>query len=150
MRFVKLISNNNNNISKVNIVMNGCINNIVRAAIYPKNKYISLIKNNDSLLYNVGTSQVLISDKHATLSNISIIPYYQNCGFGSSLLTETEAYIQEQFNVSRMNLLAFQPIGSTNILDFYYKHGYVNSDSDIGTYDNQSQIYDLVRLHKIF
>ena len=120
--------------------------------IYP-NKFIVLMTNSakQSTSYKsstIGTTTSFIYDKTAVISSINIIPPYKRLNHGSTLLKATEDYLKSNFNIKKTKLLAWQPTGSTDLVDFYVKNNYAYSNTDIRTYDDGVQIFDLYRFHK--
>ena len=96
----------------------------------------------------LGTTRSFIyNDNTALLSNIYIRPKFQHQGFGSQLLSESETALKS-LHITSIHLLAWLPNGSTHVLDFYQKNGYVFTDDHIDIYDDYTQLYDLVKLHK--
>jgi GNAT superfamily N-acetyltransferase len=98
---------------------------------------------------SIGSSRAFIHNNSAVLSTIAVHPSHQNRGFGGKILAETEQTLKNLFRVTNIHLLAWQPCGSVNVVEFYQKNGYIISDNRVDTYDDQVQLYDLVRLHKL-
>jgi hypothetical protein len=64
-------------------------------------------------------------------------------------LNNLEKYVKYKYDVNYINLLAWQELGSTNIVDFFKKNGYIeNKQDEISTYDDYSKIYDLYPFYK--
>lgn len=97
----------------------------------------------------IGSSRAFIHNNSAVLSTIAVHHSHQNRGFGGKILAETEQTLKNLFYVTNINLLAWQPCGSVNVVEFYQKNGYIISDNRVDTYDDQVQLYDLIRLHKL-
>lgn len=112
------------------------------------NNMIQISLLNKSSNIPIGTTRSFIfNDNTALLSNIHIRPKFQHQGFGSKLLSESETALKS-VNVNSIHLLAWLPFGSTHVLDFYQKNGYILTDDHIDIYDDYTQLYDLVKLNK--
>jgi len=109
---------------------------------------INLYKNN----LNIGKSSFSLHNDFATINNIEIKSKYRNSNYGSMLLHNIEHNIKNIPNIKKITLLAWQPSGSTNVIDFFIKNQYINinnDNNDIITYDNSEIIYDLHKFHKL-
>ena len=118
-------------------------------------RFVTIIRNNmiDISFYTckkqlIGTSRSFVYPMSSCLANIRVQCSYKQQGYGSRILLETENCLQHSFHVSIISLLAMQPTGGDEIIQFYTKNGYQLSDNNIGTFDDYTQIYDLVRMHK--
>lgn len=112
-------------------------NNMVDVSLYTRRKLL------------IGTSRSFVHPDFTTLANINVRESFQQEGYGSILLHETERYLQDNFNVSKISLLAKQIAGGDELIRFYIKNGYQISDDDIAIFDDYSHIYDLIRMHKL-
>lgn len=121
-------------------------------SLYFINKYVSmntynikLYKNNN----NIGSSIFSLNNKTATINNIEIDKKYRNLNYGSMLLYNIENNIKYIHNINKIILLAWQPSGSTNVIDFFKKNQYIHNYNDkINTYDDSVVIYDLYHFMK--
>jgi len=52
------------------------------------------------------------------------------------------------FDVSSIGVLAWQPCVGWDVIDFYKKNGYKPADNRVESFDDYSQLYDLVQMHK--
>ena len=53
------------------------------------------------------------------------------------------------FKIEKINLLAWQPYGSTNVTDFFEKNNYtLNNVNDLQLYDDYDIIYELHNFEK--
>lgn len=73
----------------------------------------------------------------------------RNMGYGTTLLQGIEKCIKNEYNIKNIKLLAWQAQGSTEVVDFFKKNGYNESDNDnINTYDDYDKIYELIKFNK--
>jgi hypothetical protein len=124
-------------------------------SLYFTYKYISKHTYN-IILYknhlNLGISSFSLHNNLAIINNIEIKSKYRNNNYGSMLLHNIEHNIKKIPNIKKITLLAWQPSGSTNVIDFFIKNQYININNhhdDIITYDNSVIIYDLHKFHKL-
>ena len=115
------------------------------------------IRNNmmELLLYTrrnelIGSSRSFVGDKTATLANLNVHNEFKCFGYGSHIIKETERNLKSSFSIRSVNLLAWQPSGGSEVIDFYKKHGFDLTDSKTETFDDYSQLFDLTRMHKEF
>lgn len=115
------------------------------------------IRNNmmELLLYTrrnelIGSSRSFVGDKTATLANLNVHNEFKCFGYGTHIIKETERNLKSSFSIRSVNLLAWQPSGGSEIIDFYKKNGYVTTDNRIEIFDDYSQLFDLTRMHKEF
>jgi hypothetical protein len=87
-----------------------------------------------------------VHKKTATINNIEV--YHKNQGIGSIILKDIEGYVLKKYGVYKINVCAWQQMGSTDVLNFYKKNGYVLSDEKSTFYDDTIYIYDLYTLEK--
>lgn len=135
---------------------------IIKNVISTTSKYklinFSLFNNN----INVGTSRLIVDiinrneGVSATITNFNINKKYQKMGHGSTFLQGIETSIKFDYNVNRINLVAWQQMGNDNVIKFYKKNGYIESvpstntwvdynniyDSDENMYNNHNNVYD--------
>lgn len=98
---------------------------------------------------HVGSCKLMIHDKNAIINHIYIDDSHKKQGLGSLLLQETEQILKKDHSVQEISLLAWQPGGSFEIVDFYKKNGYLHKYKQSGTYDDQVTLFDLHHLYKI-
>ena len=110
--------------------------------------------NRTSIIFNlcknrtvIGTSKFFVTDKSALLSNIYIKPQYQHKGHGRVLLDISENTLKHKYNIDTIRALAWQPTGSTHVIDFYQKNGFVHTNYELQTYDDYVTQFDLHSLH---
>lgn len=113
------------------------------------------IRNNmlEILLYTrrnelIGSSRSFINNKMAVLANLHVSDDFKYLGYGSHIIRETEHNLKTIFPIQTINLLAWQPSGGSEVIDFYKNHGFDLTDSKTETFDDYSQIFDLKRMHK--
>ena len=107
---------------------------------------INLIKHNKT----IGSSKYFITNNTALLSSINIYDNYKYKGYGNRLMYYAETFLMQNYNINRINTLAWQPSCSTDIVDFYTKNGFItNPNSIIQTYDDSVTQFDLFHMHKI-
>lgn len=97
---------------------------------------------------HIGSCKLMIHDKNAVINHIYINDSHKKQGLGSLLLQETEQILKKDHSVQEISLLAWQPSGSFEIVDFYTKNGYLHKHKQSGTYDDQVTLFDLHNLHK--
>ena len=97
----------------------------------------------------IGNARVFVQDNTAQLAFMEILPDFRRQGHGSKLLSETENTLRNTHHVTEINLLAWQPYSSSEVIDFYKKNGYVVSNEKTELYDDSSKMWDLVQMHKI-
>lgn len=97
---------------------------------------------------HIGHCRTVIDKQGAILSDLEIYDQYKKQGFGSHFLKHTEQKLKSEFNIKEISLLAWQPCGGFEVVDFFKKNGYTPFYNDIASYDDSITIYDLHRLHK--
>jgi len=98
---------------------------------------------------HIGHCRTMIDKQGAVLSDLEIYDQFKKQGFGSQFLRNTEHKLKSEFGVQEVSLLAWQPSGGFEVVDFFKKNGYEHFFKDIATsYDDYLTIYDLHRLHK--
>lgn len=96
-----------------------------------------------------GNLNFQVRNSEAILNNIEIKD--RNKGYGSFLLKQFESYVTNIYNVNNISLLAWQPSGDSNVVDFFNKHGYNEYDcSEKQLYDDSVIIYNLHKMRKDF
>tara|TARA_B110000483_G_scaffold156428_1_gene185735 strand:+ start:11455 stop:11856 length:402 start_codon:yes stop_codon:yes gene_type:complete len=114
---------------------------------------IKLFKNN----LKIGTSTFSILHDSITINNIFINNQFRRNGYGSFILNHIEDlsmnHIEDlsinNFKIEKINLLAWQPYGSTNVTDFFEKNNYtLNNVNDKQLYDDYDIIYELHNFEK--
>ena len=130
---------------------------------------IKLFKNN----LKIGTSTFSILHDSITINNIFINNQFRRNGYGSFILNHIEDlsmnHIEDlsmnhnedlsmnhnedlsidNFKIEKINLLAWQPCGSTNVTDFFEKNNYtLNNVNDVKLYDDYDTIYELHNFEK--
>ncbi len=120
--------------------------NIVGFILHSKLMKFELFKHNKI----IGNSNVIINNNNTTTINtICIDNHYRNMGYGTTLLQGIEKCIKNEYNIKNIKLLAWQAQGSTEVVDFFKKNGYNESDNDnINTYDDYDKIYELIKFNK--
>ena len=121
---------------------------IIKNVISNTSKYklinFSLFKND----LNIGTSRVIVDIINhnewvsATINNFNINKKYQKMGHGSTFLQGIETSIKFDYNVNRINLVAWQQIGNDNVMKFYKMNGYIESTPSTNVCDDYNNIYD--------
>jgi hypothetical protein len=96
----------------------------------------------------IGTSTISVSNDFITINNIHVHNKFRNYGFGSFMLKKIENLSINTYNVNKINLLAWQPYGSTNVIDFFKKNNYIIENNDIQLYDDYINIYELYKFEK--
>ena len=96
----------------------------------------------------IGTTRSIVDRRSASLANIHVQEPFRRLGYGSIVLQETERSLVGLFDVSSVGVLAWQPCVGWDVIDFYKKNGYKTVDDRVGSFDDYSQLYDLVRMHK--
>ena len=120
--------------------------NIKCIPVLSKTLYTIKIKNYKDSLAKVN---FIICNRNTTINNLEVNEIYQRQGYGSLILNNLEKYVKYKYDVNYINLLAWQELGSTNIVDFFKKNGYIeNKQDEISTYDDYSKIYDLYPFYK--
>ena len=107
-------------------------------------KKIKLFKNN----FKIGTSTISISNNFITINDIFIHNKYRKYGYGSLLLNNIEDLSINQYNINKIILLAWQPYGSSNVIDFFKKNNYNIKDNNIELYDDYLTIFELYKFEK--
>jgi GNAT superfamily N-acetyltransferase len=97
---------------------------------------------------HIGHCRTMIDKQGAVLSDLEIYDQYKKQGFGSHFLRNTEQKLKSEFGVQEVSLLAWQPSGGFEVVDFFKKNGYTPLFKDIASYDDSITIYDLHRLYK--
>jgi GNAT superfamily N-acetyltransferase len=98
---------------------------------------------------HIGSSRISIITSSAILHTISIEKPFRALGYGSAFLSEMEDYVKRTHSVRDIRLLAWQPRGSYNVVEFYKKNGFDISSEHSDTYDDSSVLYDLYPMCKI-
>ena len=100
----------------------------------------------------IGTSNIMvdnIDNNSATINTLCIGNQYRNMGHGSTLLQGIEKCVKNEYNIKNVNLLAWQPRGSSEVFDLLKKNGYIEVENDdIDIYDDYDTIYDLIKFNK--
>ena len=125
-----------------------------------KYKLLNFSLFNNNLI--IGTSRVMVDIMNsnevvsATINNFNINNKYHKMGHGSTFLQGIETSIKLDYNVNRINLVAWQQMGNDNVMKFYKKNGYVESElsnnvcddynniheNDENMYNNHNNVYD--------
>ena len=105
---------------------------------------IKLFKNN----FKIGTSTISVSNNFTTINDIFIDKKYRKYGYGSLLLNNIENLSINKYNINKISLLAWQPYGSSNVIDFFKKNNYNIIDNNIGLYDDYLTIFELYKFEK--
>lgn len=122
---------------------------------------IKLFKNK----FKIGTSTFSISNDFLTINNIFIHNQFRRHGYGSFILNHIEDLSMNHnedlsmnriedlsinnYKIEKINLLAWQPSGSTNVLDFFERNNYtLNNKNGIKLYDDYDTIYELHNFEK--
>lgn len=106
---------------------------------------IKLFKNK----FKIGTSTFSISNDFLTINNIFIHNQFRRHGYGSFILNHIEDLSINHYNINKISLLAWQPSGSTNVLDFFERNNYtLNNENGIKLYDDYDTIYELHNFEK--
>ena len=98
---------------------------------------------------HIGSCKLMIHDKNAVINHIYINDTNKKQGLGSLLIQETEQILKKDFSVQEISLLAWQPGGSFDVVDFYKKNGYIISKTHSGIYDDSVTLFDLHQFYKI-
>lgn len=107
-------------------------------------KIINLFKND----LEICTSTISINNDFTTINNLNVHNKFRKYGFGSFMLKNIEELSVNHYNINKINLLAWQPYGSTNIIDFFIKNNYTLVNNDIQIYDDYVNIYELYKFEK--
>lgn len=120
--------------------------NIKCIPILSKTLYTIKINNYKDSLAKVN---FIVCNKNATINNLEVNEIYKRQGHGSEILNNLEKYVKYKYDVNNINLLAWQELGCTSIVDFFKKNEYIeNKQHEISTYDDYSKIYDLYPFYK--
>lgn len=105
---------------------------------------VNIFKNN--LLF--GNVNFQIYNTTAYLNNIEVKE--KKRGYGSYILINFENYVKYNYNINKIDLLAWQPSNDNNVLNFFEMHGYyhLNPNENPEIYDDSIIIYDLYKLTK--
>lgn len=108
--------------------------------------HVRTILNDNSL----SKFQFCVHGTQTTINNIEIAEQYRGQGWGKRTITQIEDYVKNAYNVDEIHLLAWQPSGGTEVVDFYKKLGYKEGDSvrGINKFDDSVVIYDLYPFSK--
>jgi GNAT superfamily N-acetyltransferase len=96
----------------------------------------------------IGYVQYKINNPDSLLCRMNVNSMHRNQGYGTHMLQLSERSLRESFGVRRIQLTAWQPTGSYDIVDFYKKNGFVSSTDMSYTYDDYIQLYDLYPMTK--
>lgn len=118
---------------------------VVSSILYPNIMGFKLM----DIHRHIGSSRISIITSSAILHTISIEKPFRALGYGSVFLGEMEDYLKRMHSVRDIRLLAWQPRGSYNVVDFYKKNGFDISSEHSDTYDDSSILYDLYPMCKI-
>ena len=110
-------------------------NSMVRYTMYENNLF-------------VGCVRYKMNKPNSVLCRMNISSTYRNKGYGSRILELSERSLCESFDIQRIHLTAWQPAGSSNIVDFYQKNGFDSSTDTSYVYDDYVQLYDLYPMSK--
>ena len=90
-----------------------------------------------------GNMNFHIDGTKAFLNNLEVVE--KNKGYGTFCLNLFQSYVHEYYDVNNVNLLAWQPSGCNNIVNFFTKNGFTEVDNTgkPQTYDDSYMIYDL-------
>ena len=116
----------------------------IRHNISPNTLKIKLFEN------KIKIGQILASvDKDAYINMLSVDDGYKNKGNGRRLLSEMERILKKEYNVCKINLLAWQKQGEC-LVDFYKKNQYFIKEPNkkIATRDDGEYIYELIPMCK--
>ena len=97
---------------------------------------------------HIGHCITTINNGVAVLSDLKIYDQYKKQGFGTHFLQGSEDKLKANFGVQVVSLLAWQPTGGSEVVDFFKKNGYEPLFKGLGSYDDSVTIYDLHRLRK--
>lgn len=108
--------------------------------------HVRTLLNNDYL----STIQFCVHGMQTTINNIEIAKPYRGQGWGKRTIIGIEDYVKRNYKVDEIHLLAWQPSGGTEVIDFYKKLGYKEGDSvyGINKFDDSVVIYDLYPFSK--
>ena len=108
--------------------------------------HVRTLLNNDYL----STFQFCVHGMQTTINNIEIAKSYRGQGWGKRTIIGIEDYVKRNYKVDEIHLLAWQPSGGTEVIDFYKKLGYKEGDSvhGINKFDDSIVIYDLYPFSK--
>jgi ribosomal protein S18 acetylase RimI-like enzyme len=97
----------------------------------------------------IGGSRISITaPDRAILNNIYIERPFRSLGYGSQFMREMEEHLCKSYFIREFHLLAWQPSGSYDVVDFYKKNGFQVTTDRVDTYDDSSILYDLYYMHK--
>ena len=116
----------------------------IRHNISPNTLKIKLFEN------KIKIGQILASvDKDAYINMLSVDDGYKNKGNGRRLLSEMERILKKEYNVCKINLLAWQKQREC-LVDFYKKNQYFIKEPNkkIATRDDGEYIYELIPMCK--
>ena len=97
---------------------------------------------------HIGHCRTVVNNGVAVLSDLEIYDQYKKQGLGTHFLQRSEDKLKARFGVQVVSLLAWQPTGGSEVVDFFKKNGYEPLIKDVGSYDDSVTIYDLHRLCK--
>lgn len=107
---------------------------------------VQFYKNKNCFVGNINFSV----DNHVTIiNNISINKEFKRYGYGSFLLKKCEKYTLQNYNIKKMEALAWQPFLGTSVVDFYIKNGFITKVPENNQiYDDSKTMYKLILMEK--
>jgi hypothetical protein len=117
---------------------------VIQCSKTPPLHKFQLFKNSEKL----GHCKTIIQDRAAVLTDLEIYDPHKHKGWGTNFLRETESILKKQYYVRSVSLLAWQPSGSSNVVDFFKKNQYQPLFNEIGTYDDSVTLFDLHHMYK--
>ena len=118
--------------------------------------YVSKYPN--KLLYNVqfyknkncfvGNINFSVINQTTIINNISIANQFKGLGYGSFLLKKCEKYTLQNYNIKKMEALAWQPFLGSSVVNFYIKNGFNKKSNNYKFYDDSTILYHLIPMEK--
>lgn len=114
---------------------------------FSRRLYNIQIFNNSNKLGKVNF--MINNNNNATINNLEICNDYKRQGYGTLILLNVESFVKKTHDVNKIDLVAWQSSGNTDVCDFFKKNGY-NEEIVKNPYvfDDSIVIYDLYKMYK--
>jgi N-acetylglutamate synthase-like GNAT family acetyltransferase len=108
---------------------------------------IQLMKKTDFIPLQIGACKLVVDNNSAILNNLEIHDPYKKNGYGSLFIQEIEKSFQLSHNIKEIGLTAWQS-DKNNVVDFFKKNGYQQTNTTIEQYDDSVTQFDLYNMTK--